>query len=350
MYLSLASADPEFLNAALAELRAADPKIKHERNLSPSIALVASSLDFNALSSLVIAQEPIFLRHLAPATRQIVLSNLESDLPFFVQTAAELEAPPVPFTFAVQVRFNDKPEERPYSPFAVKSAIAGQIIQKYKAEENIKQPEWVYSICCTPDTAYIGLSEVSQNLSDWAGGERRFAREDGQISRAEFKLLEAFEVFGLSLPEEGIALDLGAAPGGWSRVLLQNNFAVMAVDPATLDPRVTLNPDLEHFQGHADKFLALAKAKGYQFDLIVNDMRLDARQAADFMVLFAPLLKPQGYAISSLKLPHATAKLKPVTLVRQALEIMRKAYPYLRARQLFHNRQEVTVLMSKHPL
>jgi hypothetical protein len=46
-------------------------------------------------------------------------------------------------------------------------------------------------------------------LSDWAGGVRRFAREEGQLSRSEFKLLEAFEVFDISVPQKGLALDLG---------------------------------------------------------------------------------------------------------------------------------------------
>jgi 23S rRNA (cytidine2498-2'-O)-methyltransferase len=343
----LVTADPEFLNAALTEVRAADPKIKHERNLSDSLALLSSNLDFDALSSLIISQEPIFIRHISPATIQIALTNTAEDLNALVQTVVELTLPPEPFEFAVQVRFTEKPEQRPYTPFAVKQVIADHLINSSFATENIKQPEWVISICCTPDTAYIGFSETAQNISDWAGGERRFAREDGQISRAEFKLLEAIEVFGLALPEEGIALDLGAAPGGWSRVLLHRGLGVLAVDPANLDPRVAINPDLEHYRGHADKFLAVATQNSYQFDLIVNDMRMDAKIAAETMLKFKPLLKPKGYAISSLKLPYATPKLKPVTLVSQSLDILRTGYKEVRARQLFHNRQEVTVVMQK---
>ena len=59
---------------------------------------------------------------------------------------------------------------------------------------------------------------------------RRFAREEGQVSRAEFKLLEAIELFGVAVREHGVALDLGASPGGWTRVLrrLGPRFVVLA--------------------------------------------------------------------------------------------------------------------------
>ena len=58
----------------------------------------------------------------------------------------------------------------------------------------------------------MGLSLAVNNLSDWAGGVRRFAREPGQISRAEFKLLEALEIFKIELPPRGPCLGFGSRP------------------------------------------------------------------------------------------------------------------------------------------
>ena len=86
--------------------------------------------------------------------------------------------------------------------------------------------------------ALAGLSRAERNISDWAGGMRRFAREEGQISRAEFKLLEALEVFRIVLPPRGVALDLGASPGGLTGVLRQLDQYVTAVDPGELGPRL----------------------------------------------------------------------------------------------------------------
>src|SRR3989442_8284381 len=98
----------------------------------------------------------------------------------------------------------------------------------------------------TPAGGSGGLSRVEDNLSAWAGGAIRFAREPHQVSRSEFKLLEALRVFHLSLPASGSALDLGAAPGGWTRRLRSAGLAVTAADPGGRDPPVVAVPGGRH--------------------------------------------------------------------------------------------------------
>jgi 23S rRNA C2498 (ribose-2'-O)-methylase RlmM len=55
------------------------------------------------------------------------------------------------------------------------------------------------------------------------------------VNRAEYKLKEAVEAFGIDLSMHKIALDIGAAPGGWSHYLLQHGMKVVAVDNALID-------------------------------------------------------------------------------------------------------------------
>jgi 23S rRNA (cytidine2498-2'-O)-methyltransferase len=185
---------------------------------------------------------------------------------------------------------------------------------------------------------YVGLSDVEQNLSSWAGGARRFAREPGQISRSEFKLLEALEVFALPLPEGGLALDLGAAPGGWTRLLRARGLRVVAVDPAALDPRLAGDRGIRHVRATAQQFFPCRE----RFDLIVNDMRMDARDSARLMLDAAPCLRPEGHALMTLKLPAEG----PEQVMHQALALLARRYRVLGARQLFHNRSEVTVALA----
>ena len=179
----------------------------------------------------------------------------------------------------------------------------------------------------------------SYNLSDWAGGKRRFAREKGQISRAEFKLLEALELFAIDLPPHSVALDLGAAPGGWTRVLRQKEQFVTAVDPARLHPRVARDSGVRHKQMTAEAYL---KAGPDRFDFIVNDMRLDARDSARLMVAYAPYLYRHGAAIMTLKLPEENRE----KIIDHTFDILRQAYVIAGARQLFHNRSEITVYLK----
>jgi 23S rRNA (cytidine2498-2'-O)-methyltransferase len=348
--LTILTSSDEFVTAALKEAQRADPKVHLESALSPEVSLISSLLNFENLAGTLLLQEPVFIRHLCPAYLSLPLDNTAADLPKLSEAiaalpqVAELLAEGTPFS--VQVRFVDEKQDRAYTPFAIKDDISRRLNDDTGAVENIKEPEIVVSVVVSGE-AYAGISRVEENLSDWAGGMRRFAREPEQISRAEFKLLEALEVFGVALPAEGEVLDLGAAPGGWSKVVLRAGLSVVAVDPADLDPRLQQYPALQHYHGYADEFLRICQKENRQFELILNDMRMDAQLAAEVMCRAAVTLLPDGFALATLKLPHASPKLDPVAITRRALDTLRKSYRTVRARQLFHNRQEVTVLLRK---
>src|SRR5947209_3776190 len=193
-------------------------------------------------------ERPIFVRHLAPVQKMLSLTNTEQDLGALALALAELPA----FAllergqrFAVQTRMTqgeEGHEKRAYSGGKINQALAEAIVEETGAVESIRKPQIVVSLLCAIDTAYLGISPAQENLSDWPGGMRHFAQTPEQISRAEFKLLEALEVFGVELPSSGWALDLGAAPGGWTRLLLEAGMHIVAVDPAKLDPRLARSP------------------------------------------------------------------------------------------------------------
>ncbi|HMX44125.1 MAG TPA: SAM-dependent methyltransferase, partial [Elusimicrobiota bacterium] len=211
------------------------------------------------------------------------------------------------------------------------------ILGEWGAPLDVQHPEQILSVTLTPTEAFLGLSLARENLSDWAGGERRFKREPGQISRAEFKLLEALETFDLQLPATGVALDMGAAPGGWTRILAAH-LRVIAVDPAELDPRVESLPNVTHIRATVENYLPTREI----FDVILNDMRMDARDSARVMLMAAKYLKPKGFGLMTLKLPEKGMG----EVARAALRILGSGYSILGARQLFHNRDEVTVAVS----
>ncbi len=211
----------------------------------------------------------------------------------------------------------------------------------------MKKPVVIISILCTAEHAYLGISTAQDNLSSWPGGMRRYAQTEEQISRAEFKLLEALEIFEVALPEHGQVLDLGAAPGGWTRMLLEAGLTVIAVDPAHLDTRLDRQRRLTHYRGYAEQFIQEARDKRERFNLIVNDMRMDARDAARLLVKASACLYHDGFVISTLKLPHETPAMHPLSIMEEALTILEQGYDFIRPHQLFHNRQEITVLAAQ---
>jgi 23S rRNA (cytidine2498-2'-O)-methyltransferase len=237
-----------------------------------------------------------------------------------------------------------------YKPFDVNSRLAETINAISGAALDVRSPQQVLSVVCAaiPDVGHtrrlglLGLSLAADNLSNWAGGARRFARDEGQVSRAEFKLLEALEYFQIELPARGVALDLGAAPGGWTRVLRQRDQYVTAVDPGELDPRITQDRGVRHKRMTAESYLA---EEPERFDLIVNDMRMDARDSARLMGRFAGRLHAGGQAIMTVKLAHSDR----ANVLNQTLATLRQAYVIAGARQLFHNRSEITVWLQPKP-
>ncbi|GAC1664652.1 MAG: hypothetical protein NVS9B9_26100 [Ktedonobacteraceae bacterium] len=76
-------------------------------------------------------------------------------------------------------------------------------------------------------------------------------------------------------------------------------------------------------------------------------MRMDAREAARGLAYASRCLKNDGFIISVFKLPHATPTIHPLLTLKDALNIMGKAYGVVQAHQLFHNRQEVTVVAAQ---
>jgi 23S rRNA (cytidine2498-2'-O)-methyltransferase len=193
--------------------------------------------------------------------------------------------------------------------------------------------------CLTRHGVVLGSAEAQDTLSDWPGGRVRLRAGDDQISRAALKLEEAALVFGLKLEGPGAAIDLGASPGGWTRVLAARGYRVIAVDPARLDPAVARLRGVEHRKETAQTFFAKLPSA---VEVIVNDMRLDAVESAEIMLDAAPHLKPGGFALMTLKLPEA----RPAEAAARALERLRTGYRLMAARQLFHNRSEVTAVLE----
>lgn len=212
---------------------------------------------------------------------------------------------------------------------------------------NSRSPDYVASgyfsrsTSLTQMTLYYGLSPVTDNLSPWAGGFCRIPISKDALSRAEQKLLEAFELIGERLPESGLALDLGAAPGGWTRVAAQLGFQVHAVDPAKLHPSIADRPTVTHYQTTGGDFL---KKTDNTYDLLLCDMKMEARFAADLVLECAPKLQTGAYLIMTLKLPKGE---KALVAARGALKRLGKGFSILQARQLYFNRSEITVIAKK---
>lgn len=337
------TADPTFADLALDELRRDTTAAQVQATLDPGVLLVSCQESFWELAEQWRQAPPIFVRHICPVQETVELRGRKVDLTTLAELVTERLVPlfEPDWPFSVQTRIF---ADLDYKPYDVNTALADAVRQATDLPLDVRKPAQILSVVCA-DTAegpmaFLGLSPAVHNLSDWAGGMRRFAREKEQISRAEFKLLEALEVFGIELPPRGVALDLGAAPGGWTRVLRQHDQYVTAVDPAKLDERLAADVNVRHKCMTAEAYL---NDEPDRFDVIVNDMRMDARDSARLMVRYAEQLYPGGIVIMTFKLPEQGRR----SVLEHAFAILEQAYERLGARQLFHNRSEVTVYLQR---
>ncbi len=193
------------------------------------------------------------------------------------------------------------------------------------------------SLCLTKTGLLVGLASPAEQLSDWPGGRTRLARSDDQVSRAEFKLEEAFQAFGIRPPASGTALDLGASPGGWTHVLRRYGITVWAVDPGDLDDKLRHDRGVRHVRMTAGAFF---RSERQRFDMVVNDMKMDPQLSCKLMLDAAERLQPGALTVMTLKLSAH----RPVKTVRDCLDLLRRRYRVRTARQLHHNRHEVTVV------
>lgn len=197
----------------------------------------------------------------------------------------------------------------------------------------------VVSIVQIADVLYCGVSQLKENVSPWSGGAPPLSPDLGRLNRAEPKLAEALEVFGLFF-NRGRALDLGSSVGGWSRHLLSRGLEVTAVDPKRPDSSLLAFAQFTHRAVTAEQYLPLAEGP---YQLITNDMIMWPADSARLMLDYWDFLAPGGWAILTLKCGDKKSR----TNIDHALRLLRKRYKIPRLKQLYTNGKEITALLRR---
>lgn len=333
---------PYFKNVAKRELGDIDESVHVARNISDGLALITSEKDQSDFLEEISSESPIFLKHIMPVMDAgTIEKDLEKDKEILLNHTQGIVNMEPSSKFAVQCRVIGG--SLPYSAKDIEVYIGNAYYDKgniptFSDREILNDDIFVISILIHGNTFYMGFSKSSENLNFHSDEARIRARAGGrEISRAENKLMEALATFKVELDGKGTALDLGAAPGGWSKVLADYGYNVLAVDPAALHPDLEKNPKIIHLKVKSQD-IHLEEP----LDLIVNDMNIDPQETGDIMNEIAYLLKDRGLAIVTLKLPNHAQR-----SIEEATKILEKEYDVLKIRSLFHNRQEVTALLQR---
>jgi 23S rRNA (cytidine2498-2'-O)-methyltransferase len=338
----IVTATPELWRSAFRELQAIAPDLRKIRDFRDGVFLVRSEASGAEFAEAAVRLDPVFVRHLMPVQAEVRLTGLRSaDLPALLGAAGEVSDIRDGERFSVQCRHVGL--EHDYNAKDVEVFVgshyerAGAVPVFSDVTVEIDDLQKVVSVYVFQDAGFVGCCRARDNLNEHCDEYRVFSRRPREVSRAEYKLLEAIRKFRLSV-SGGRALDLGAAPGGWTWVLADLGMHVLAVDPAELDEKVARLPSVTHLKLRAEEYQGAG-----DFDLLVNDMNVEPERSAATIVKLAPQLRPGAFAIMTLKLVIRN----PDRLIAQVRPILDEAYAIVRMKNLFHNRLEVTLLLRR---
>ncbi len=177
----------------------------------------------------------------------------------------------------------------------------------------------------TFDRAYVSRDAV-------AGGQKRMADDPQAPSRSYLKAEEAYGLLGREPAAGETVVDLGAAPGGWSYSAAKRGALVVAVDNGPLKGGA-IHAGITHRAEDAFKF-----APESPVDWLYCDMVEDPDRIADLLGQWLE----RGWCrrfIVNLKF----GRHDPLRVLSRAEELRSKC-SLLRARHLFHDREELTLV------
>lgn len=336
----LFSAAEESYGSAVRELRDAFSRTLRVERLGPDLGALATSGSPEELVAEVAAASRhrplVFVRHLTVEVDEVGLPDA-TDPEVVAARAAEL-VKPGSGELAVQCWVSDAGTVD-YGSRALFEAVSDAVTGAGVPAVRSGAPR-VLSGAVTRHGVHLGLNRTELSLSDWPGGRVRLGRSPEQVSRAEFKLEELFQSCPVPLPDRGRAVDLGAAPGGWTRILRQRGLDVVAVDPGELAPSLAADRRVRHVPTTVGEFFRSDRSR---FDLAVNDLRMDPALSTQVMLDAVDHLATGAYIVLTLK----TGRQRLLDTVRECLDRLRGPYRVVFARQLYHNRKEVTVLARR---
>ncbi|MFN7550226.1 MAG: 23S rRNA (cytidine(2498)-2'-O)-methyltransferase RlmM [Pseudomonadota bacterium] len=187
----------------------------------------------------------------------------------------------------------------------------------------------------------LALADV-RSAAPWPQGIPRLKFPREAPSRSTLKLDEAFLVLlddadRRRLVRPGMtAVDLGASPGGWTFQLVARGMRVTAVDNGPMDDALMASGQVEHRREDGFRFRPRQRVDWVVCDMVEQPARVAALMR-DWLAEGAARA-----AVFNLKLPMKKRWLETQRCIGMLEDALGDGW-LLRAKQLYHDREEVTV-------
>jgi len=254
----------------------------------------------------------------------------------------------------------------------------GRELEKRGYIADLNNPELIIYCLLLRNTIILGRSASGSNRIVLDPFRQANKEKEDFVNRAEYKLKEAVEAFSIDLSMHKMALDIGAAPGGWSHYLLQHGVKVVALDNALLDYKKFIGKkvlvitnekeklgldkianasikefgeeieigayDLTHIKTNVlDEQIARLLNKLGKFDMLTIDTNTAPLESASIANRLAGFLTNNAVLVMTIKLISKEFSKH----ISEAVALLSKNYVSIKIKKLPHNRQEVTLFATK---
>ena len=227
-YLLLA--DRRFARQAARELLGLFPKAQIKENIvHDCLSVITAGIDVEDAEVLFTSAKPIFIDFAMPIDARLGKFTGKYDEITKAIAKAVFNEKGKPFKLeakkiGTKLDMNAKAIE----------VLLGRSLETLGYRADLKNPKIVVYVVFLKGEVLIGHTDSSSGTLDSVRFENK-CRDAESVNRAEFKIKEAVEYFGIDLKKAKTCLDIGAAPGGWTHYLSQHGIKVLAIDGALMD-------------------------------------------------------------------------------------------------------------------
>lgn len=195
-----------------------------------------------------------------------------------------------------------------------------------------------------PNQWWVGFHQVHSFESQWPGGLLPLELPPEAVSRAWLKMEEALRWSQLPIRPGARCAEIGSAPGGASQALLGRGIHVLGIDPAEMHPAVLADPHFTHVRRRASQ---VRRREFRKVRWLTADMNVAPGYTLDVVedIVTHPVVNVRGMILTLKLFEWKLADGLPGYMDR----VRGWGYNVVRARQLQHNRQEVTVAALEKP-
>jgi 23S rRNA (cytidine2498-2'-O)-methyltransferase len=368
--------DKRFVRQVIQELKLMlDMDYSIERYISDSIIVVNSGKDYGDIKKSLESSSPIFIDRILELNAIVDVANGYSELENALDSLAKsYDSGPL----KIEVLKERSSDERHAKEIEIE---LGRALESKGDITDLANPHVILYALLNDGKAYVSaesfVDKYSASLDRFRSRNIESDLVENKVSRAEFKLYEAVNYFKIELSSDMKALDIGAAPGGWTRYLLRNKLKVVAIDAGSINYKAmpegtkiavvpgngrsiegiegidvlstgdltgkSLDYDLLHIKELFDR-IKLSELIGLgPFDILCIDINIPAQEAAVIAAVCADVLKPKGKLILTLKMTDDNVE-KNIESSKQALGA---TYEGIKVKKLPHDRKELTLFAIK---